>query len=96
MLKNILKKITLIMLIILTIFSRVGTIFAISGSGTATWNAFEQYNSSVKTTDYSTESIYGIMMRSMKNISTGEIVTVFCAQHGVDMQTRRNFHRRIL
>lgn len=85
--KLVIKKILAIMLLILMIINliRPMQIFAVSGTGT--WKISEQYNSSVKTTDYSTTSIYGIMMRNITNIATGEVVTAFCAEHGVDVVT---------
>lgn len=89
--KNILNKFIIILMIILLLMGNIPKVFAISGSGTGTWNVSDQYDSSVKTTDYSTTSIYGIMMRGMTNVNTGEKVTVFCAKHGEDIQTGGTF-----
>ncbi len=83
---NILNKFIIILMIILLLMGNM-KVFAISGSGTGTWNISDQYNSSIKTTDYSTSSIYGIMMRGMTNTATGEKITVFCARHGQDITT---------
>ena len=87
---NILNKFIIILMIILLLIGNM-KVFAISGSGTGTWNISDQYNSSIKTTDYSTSSIYGIMMRGMTNTATGEKITVFCARHGQDITTGGRF-----
>lgn len=87
-LKNIFKKFILILMIILLLTGNIPKVFAISG--TDTWTS-EQYNSSIRTTDYSETSQYGMFMRSLISKSTGEKITVFCAEHGVNFITGETY-----
>lgn len=94
--KKVLKKFLIVLMIIFLLIGNMPKIFAISGSGSGIWKVSEQYNSSIKTTDYSTTGIYGIMMRSMTNTETGETITVFCAEHRNRYDNRRNFFWGVL
>ena len=76
------KKIIAIVLLILTLFSVVQPVFAVSGSGSFTGG---QYDSGIQTTDH-TGSV-GILIRRLINLDTGERMTVFCAEHGTDFET---------
>ena len=76
------KKIIEMVLLILTLFSVVQPVFAVSGSGSFTGG---QYDSGIQTTDH-TGSV-GILIRRLINLDTGERMTVFCAEHGTDFET---------
>ena len=76
------KKIIAMVLLILTLFSVVQPVFAVSGSGSFTGG---QYDSGIQTTDH-TGSV-GILIRRLINLDTGERMTVFCAEHGTDFET---------
>ena len=84
-----LQKIMVIFFIVLTFLSITHTCFAISGSGSGTWDN-EQYNSSIRTTD-NIDSPYGMFMRSLINEETGERITVFCSEHGVGFTTGKTY-----
>lgn len=84
-----LLKIMVIIFIALMLLSVASSCFAISGSGSGTWEN-EQYNSSVRTAD-NINSIYGMFMRSLINVDTGEKITVFCSEHGVDFTTGKTY-----
>ena len=79
-----LKKIVAILLLILTIFSSAQPIFAVSSSGTGNWVP-GQWDSGVFTTDNKTS--VGVLIRRLVSTTTGERLTVFCAEHGVDSTT---------
>ena len=79
-----LKKIVAILLLILTIFSSAQPIFAVSSSGTGNWVP-GQWDSGVFTTDNKTS--VGILIRRLVSTTTGERLTVFCAEHGVESTT---------
>ncbi len=81
---NKLKKILAIIFIAMTVFSTAQPIFAVSSSGTGKWVA-GQWGSEVFTTD--TESPNGMLIRRLVNYTTGERLTVFCCEHGVDCVT---------
>ena len=85
-----LQKIMVIIFIALILLTASNSCFAISGSGSGTWEN-EQYNSSVKTTD-NINSIYGMFMRNLINKDTGEKITVFCSEHGVDFTTGATYN----
>lgn len=78
-----LNKILAVMLLILTLFSIVQPVFAVSGTGT--W-AGGQYASGMKTTD-NQNGTTGVLIRRLINTATNEKMTVFCAEHGVDFTT---------
>ena len=78
------KKIIAMLLLVLTIFSTAQPIFAVSSSGTGNWVP-GQWDSGVFTTDNKTS--VGILIRRLVNTTTGEKLTVFCAEHGVDSTT---------
>ena len=84
-LKNLRKKFLAIIFLIITIFSNVQPIFAISGSGTGRFVG-GQYASGIKTTD-NKNSATGVLIRKLINNTTGEKMTVFCAEHLVDYRT---------
>ena len=67
----------------LTLFSVVQPVFAVSGTGT--W-AGGQFASGMKTTD-NQNTQYGVLIRRLINTATNERMTVFCAEHGVDFTT---------
>lgn len=79
-----LKKLLAIMFIIITIFSTAQPIFAVSSSGSGKWVS-GQWDSGVYTTD--NKGSVGILLRRLVNYTTGEKITVFCAEHGVDSPT---------
>ncbi len=81
--KNI-KRILATILLMLTVFSVVQPIFAVSSSGSGQWVP-GQWDSGVYTTDnhYSV----GMLIRRLVNYTTQERLTVFCAEHGVDSTT---------
>ena len=78
------KRILAVILLIITILSITQPIFAVSGSGTATWVG-GQYYSGIRTTDHSANS-NGMLIRRLVNSETGEQITVFCSEHGVDFK----------
>lgn len=77
------KKVIVILILILTLFSNVSPILAASGSGK--WVG-GQYASNIKTTDHLPGET-GILIRRLINYTTGEKRTVFCAEHKVDFET---------
>lgn len=81
--KTINKKIVATLLIVFILLSNVSPIFAASGSGT--WVA-GQWASYIHTTD-NAGTQFGVLLRNMTNVNTGEKKTVFCSQHGVDINT---------
>ena len=78
-----LNKILAVILLVLTLFSVVQPVFAVSGTGT--W-AGGQFASGMKTTD-NQNTQYGVLIRRLVNTVTNERMTVFCAEHGVDFAT---------
>ena len=81
---NKLKKLMAILFITITLFSTAQPIFAVSSSGTGKWVS-GQWDSGVYTTD--NKGSAGILLRRLVNYTTGEKLTVFCAEHGVDSPT---------
>ena len=77
------NKILAVILLVLTLFSVVQPVFAVSGTGT--W-AGGQFASGMKTTD-NQNTQYGVLIRRLINTATNERMTVFCAEHGVDFTT---------
>lgn len=82
--KSKMRKILAIMYIIITLFGTVQPIFAVSSSGTGKWVS-GQWDSNVYTTDNKTS--VGMLIRRLVNYTTGEKLTVFCCEHGVDSPT---------
>ena len=81
---NKLKKLMAILFITITLFSTAQPIFAVSSSGTGKWVS-GQWDSGIYTTD--NKGSAGILLRRLVNYTTGEKLTVFCAEHGVDSPT---------
>ena len=81
---NKLKKLMAILFITITLFSTAQPIFAVSSSGTGKWVS-GQWDSGIYTTD--NKGSAGILLRRLVNYTTGEKLTVFCAEHGVDSST---------
>lgn len=79
-----LNKILAIIFIAITIFSTAQPIFAVTSSGSGKWVA-GQWDSEVYTTDSS--SSVGMILRRLVNYTTGEKLTVFCCERGVDCTT---------
>ncbi len=77
------KKLVIIMLIIITLFSTAQPIFASSGTGQWVGGQFASY---IWTTD-NADTMYGVLLRKLVNYTTGEQLTVFCAEHDVDFDT---------
>lgn len=77
------NKVLTVILLMLTIFSIIQPVFAVSGTGT--W-AGGQYASGMKTTDNQNTST-GVLIRKLINTKTNEKMTVFCAEHGIDFKT---------
>ena len=75
-------------MLFLTLFSIVQPVFAASGSGT--WSG-GQYASGMKTTD-NAGGTTGVLIRRLNNLNTGEIRTVFCAEHGIDFKTGASYN----
>ena len=67
--KSKMRKLLAIMYIIITLFSTVQPIFAVSSSGTGKWVA-GQWDSQVYTTD--NHSNVGMLLRRLVNYTTGE------------------------
>ena len=82
--RNCLKKIIAVIFIVMTVFSTAQPIFAVSSSGTGKWVS-GQWDSNVYTTD--NKGSAGILLRRLVNYTTGERITVFCVEHGVDSPT---------
>lgn len=82
--KSKMRKVLAIMYIIITLFSTVQPIFAVSSSGTGKWVS-GQWDSNVYTSDNKTS--VGMLIRRLVNYTTGEKLTVFCCEHGVDSPT---------
>lgn len=84
--KKLNKKILAIVFLIIIILGAIHPIFAatIVTSGTAKWVA-GQYDSKIYTTD--SHSDVGMIIRRLTNNSTGEKITTFCAEYGVDVST---------
>lgn len=78
------KKLMAILFITITLFSTAQPIFAVSSSGTGKWVS-GQWDSGVYSTD--NKGSAGILLRRLVNYTTGEKLTVFCAEHGVDSPT---------
>lgn len=78
-----LKKLIAIILLVLTIFSTAQPIFAVSGTGKWTGG---QYGSKIFTTDSDNKG-EGVLIRRLVNNTTGQAITVFCAQHAVPFET---------
>ena len=82
--KDIRKKLIAIIFLIITMISNVQPIFAVSSSGTGKWVA-GQWDSNIYTTD--NKGSVGLLLRRLVNYNTGEQITVFCSEHGVDCTT---------
>ncbi len=80
------KKILSLLLLIVTIFGTIQPIFAVTiqTSGTDKWVS-GQYDSNVFTTDNNTS--VGLLIRRLINYSSGEKITVFCAEYKIDSPT---------
>lgn len=81
--KKISRKILSIVMLIITLFSVVQPVFAASGS---TSYIAAQFASYFFTTDNSNTD-YGIVIRKIYDRNTGDWKTVFCSQHGLDINT---------
>lgn len=79
------KKIIATIMLFIMILGIVQPIFAVSGTGS--WVG-GQYASGLTTTD-SYNGGNGIIIRKLINRDTGEALTVFCAEHGVEFKTDR-------
>ena len=77
------NKILATILLILTLFSVVQPVLAVSGTGNFVGG---QFDSGMKTTDNQNKST-GVLIRKLINNTTGEKMTVFCAEHLVDFRT---------
>lgn len=81
--KKISRKILSIVMLIITLFSVVQPVFAASGS---TSYIAAQFASYFFTTDNSNTD-YGIVIRKIYDRNTEDWKTVFCSQHGLDINT---------
>ena len=77
------KKFIATMLLFITVLGIINPVFAISGNGNF---VAAQFDSKIKTTDNASGST-GIIIRRLTNNTTGERMTVFCAERGVDFDT---------
>lgn len=82
------KKTIAILMLIFIMFQTIQPVFAISGTGK--WSG-GQYASGMKTTD-NAHTKYGIIIRRLNNVQTGERRTVFCAENGIDFATGPAFN----
>lgn len=82
--KKLKKKIIALICLVITMFSNVQPIFAMSNSGSEKWVA-GQWDSEVFTTDNKTS--VGMLMRRLTNYRTGEQYTTFCGEHFIDSPT---------
>ncbi len=82
--KDIRKKLIAIIFLVITIFSNIQPIFALSSSGSGQWVA-GQWDSQVYTTDGNGN--VGMLLRRLVNYKTGERITVFCGEHFVNSTT---------
>jgi len=89
-LKDIRKKIIVIMFLIILLFNTSQPIFAITDSGSDRWVP-GQWASQIYTTD--SKGSTGMIMRRLTSYNTQEQVTTFCAEFGVEAETRCNCYR---
>ena len=84
--KKLNKKILAIVFLIIIILGAIHPIFAatVITSGTTKWVA-GQYDSDIYTTD--SKGSVGMIIRRLTNYSSGEKITTFCAEYGVDVST---------
>lgn len=82
------NKILAVILLILTLFSIIQPVFAVSGSGNFVGG---QFASGMKTTDNQNTST-GVLIRKLINNTTGQKMTVFCAEHLVDFRTNISYN----
>lgn len=82
--KKELKKFLTFIFVLITLFSTAQPILAVSSSGTGKWVA-GQWDSEIYTTD--NNSNVGILLRRLVNYTTGERITVFCGEHGMECET---------
>lgn len=85
---NIFKKIVSVIMLFSILLSSIQPVFASSGSGT--WSG-GQYASGMKTTD-NQNGTTGVLIRRLNNLNTGERITVFCAEHGIDFTTGASYN----
>lgn len=81
--KDVRKRFIAIVFLIITMFSNVQPILALSSSGTGKWVA-GQWDSQVYTTD---DKNVGMLLRRLVNYNTGEMITVFCGEHFINSPT---------
>lgn len=79
-----LKKVIAIIFIVILLIGNLEPIFAVSSSGTGKWVS-GQWDSNIYTTDNKTS--VGMLLRRLVNYTTGERITVFCAEHGINSPT---------
>jgi len=77
------KKIMSVILLLMTIFSSIQPVLAVSGSANFVAGQFASF---YFTTD-NAHTDYGIIIRRIYDRSIGEWKTVFCSEHGVDIAT---------
>ena len=77
------KKILALLVIFMTLFNIIQPVLAISGSSSYIAAQFASYQF---TTDNS-DTAYGIIIRKIYDRNTKEWKTVFCSEHGVDINT---------
>ena len=81
---KIIKKTLAIIFVIITLFGTTQPIFAVSSSGSGKWVA-GQWDSNIYTTD--NNGSVGMLLRRLVNYTTGERITVFCAEHFINSPT---------
>ena len=77
------KRVIALLLVLITLLTNVSPVLAASGTGSYVAGQFASY---IRTTD-NANSQYGVLLRKLVNANTGEAKTVFCSQHGVDIDT---------
>ncbi|MBQ9298819.1 MAG: hypothetical protein IJ223_07365 [Clostridia bacterium] len=82
------KNIISIIMIILMMFNIIQPVLAISGS--SRYNG-AQYGSKMFTTD-NQGSTNGVLIRRLNDLNSGEKITVFCAEYGVDFTTGTQYN----
>ena len=77
------KRVVALLLVLITLLTNVSPVLAASGTGSYVAGQFASY---IRTTD-NANSQYGVLIRRLVDANTGESKTVFCSQHGVDIDT---------
>ena len=77
------KKIVAFLMLMILFITNAQPIFAASGSGRYAGGQFASY---MNTTDHPNTQ-YGVLIRFLLDLNSGEKITVFCAEHDVEFAT---------